>query len=866
MLDNKMVKLYLKKGIVNRMTATDETYLWREKIEEKLKRDQDLLTFVSDSLKRSDQLTKGMVSILSSLEGRLEHLENSVIPMHDSTQNLLQLKGTTQKTLFYLDEAISHYQAVRDTDKVIIQRPTGRLSDYLACVHRLKKAEQYFQQEDPDGPELNMLRGRLESAKSQLESEFQVLLGRYSKPVQTVRILDVLDKKSLNGSAGGVEEVQLIPQTRLQDIISISTWLIGEYAALTAKRRVSASKFKTRSLERNPSHHSLGKLEPSSFFTNKSYCSKLKTQSLGRKPSIENKPSMDSLGKLKANSLFTKMIGLKSFGNFKRQSLDRKPSLDKNPSLDSLGKLESSSSFTKVSTTKPCSRLNIPDIRQPSLEFIPFLPRDSTSHTFPSCKPKPPASTSYILPYFRPKPSSAFDLKAHYAMVRSNLLDCSMKGLKDHKSRNLLCPVLQSRRLDSAVKKNKNRKKILHLQSGRDSILHIEIETYMACITAFLSLAKSEYTMVSKVFPLNCSNTFETLIQVALNQLIQNGENIVSSVRRACSRHDYTALVAMLPVLGRLLEEDKEFNTLLKCTTSGTLAKFSKLVTSMKTLAARALADFSAHVKSNPDRESMSKDGTVHEFNSNTILFLQQLLSFADAVRSILYPHDVDSDTVTMEVSSSVQVDVQHDTDADESEEQPSDSQESKGNDNQRALSPYVCKVLEHLQYNLQSKAKVYEDHALGAIFLLNNYNYILKSMKKSSLFEVVKTSGRDPEVEYGELIEQQKQVYQHSWLKVTECLTEKNLPTFKPGDKLKEKDCQVIKDKFKSFNEGLEELCKAQKAWAIPDREQRQAICQAQREMVSKAYTAFLLRGVLAYHRAYYWRLLLNSESTPIP
>eukprot|EP00063_Salmo_salar_P075161 XP_014049996.1 PREDICTED: exocyst complex component 7-like isoform X3 [Salmo salar] len=300
----------------------------------------------------------------------------------------------------------------------------------------------------------------------------------------------------------------------------------------------------------------------------------------------------------------------------------------------------------------------------------------------------------------------------------------------------------------------------------------------MACVTAFLSLAKSEYTMVSKVFPLNCSNTFETLIQVALNQLIQNGENIVSSVRRACSRHDYTALVAMLPVLGRLLEEDKEFNTLLKCTTSSTLAKLSKLITSMKTLAVRALKDFSAQVKSNPDRESMSKDGTVHEFNSNTILFLQQLLSFADAVRSILYPHDVDSDTVTMEVSRSVQVDIQHDT----------------------------GEVLEHLQYNLQSKAKVYEDHALGAIFLLNNYNYILKSMK--------------------------------IWLKVTECLTEKNLPTFKPGDKLKEKDCQVIKDKFKTNT-----TIKAQKAWAIPDREQRQSICQAQREMVSKAYTAFLLR-----------------------
>ncbi|XP_038844603.1 exocyst complex component 7-like [Salvelinus namaycush] len=152
--------------------------------------------------------------------------------MHESTQNLLQLKGTMQKTLFYLDDAICHYQAVRDTDKIIIQGPTGRLSDYLACVHRLKKAEEYFQQEDPDGPELNMLRGRLESAKSQLESQFQVLLGRYSKPVQTVKILDVLAKKYLNGSAGGVEEVQLIPQTRLQDIISISTWLIGKVVVL----------------------------------------------------------------------------------------------------------------------------------------------------------------------------------------------------------------------------------------------------------------------------------------------------------------------------------------------------------------------------------------------------------------------------------------------------------------------------------------------------------------------------------------------------------------------------------------------------------------------------------------------------------
>lgn len=45
-----------------------------------------------------------------------------------------------------------------------------------------------------------------------------------------------------------------------------------------------------------------------------------------------------------------------------------------------------------------------------------------------------------------------------------------------------------------------------------------------------------------------------------------------------------------------------------------------------------------------------------------------------------------------------------------------------------------VClgKVLGNLQLNLLSKSKVYEDSALSAIFLHNNYNYILKSLEKS--------------------------------------------------------------------------------------------------------------------------------------
>lgn len=46
-------------------------------------------------------------------------------------------------------------------------------------------------------------------------------------------------------------------------------------------------------------------------------------------------------------------------------------------------------------------------------------------------------------------------------------------------------------------------------------------------------------------------------------------------------------------------------------------------------------------------------------------------------------------------------------------------------------LPPRAGKVLGNLQLNLLSKSKVYEDPALSAIFLHNNYNYILKALEK---------------------------------------------------------------------------------------------------------------------------------------
>ncbi|KAM8837989.1 exocyst complex component 7 isoform 8-T8 [Spinachia spinachia] len=644
------------------MIPTEDASARKREIEEKLKQEQETLSFIRENLEKSDQQTKGMVSILSSFESRLMHLENSIIPVHKQTENLQRLQENVDKTLSCMDHVISYYHVAKDTDRIIREGPTGRLDEYLACIAKIQKAVEYFQDNNPDSPELNTVKARFEKGKELLEAEFRSLLTRYSKPVPPVLILDAI---SVDEELEVQEEVVLehLPEAVLQDVICIAGWLV-EY---------------------------------------------------GRNQDFMNV----------------------------------------------------------------------------------------------------------------------------YFQIRSNQLDRSIKGLKDHFRKNsassgvLYSPAVQTKRKDTPTKKAPKR-------PGKDDVLDVEIDSYIHSISAFVKLAQSEYALLAEIIPEHHQKkTFDSLIQEALDNLMLEGDNIVSAARRAIMRHDYSAVLTIFPILRHLKMNKAEFDSTLQGTAASTKNKLPTLITSMETIGAKALEEFADSIKNDPDKEyNMPKDGTVHELTSNAILFLQQLLDFHETAGAML---------ASQETSSS--------------------ASSYTSEFNKRLLSTYICKVLGNLQLNLLSKSKVYEDSALSAIFLHNNYNYILKSLEKSELIQLVTVTQKRAENSYRELIEQQIQIYQHSWVKVTEHLTNRNMPVFQPGTKvrsssrggglmirtsnnqslsvlqLKDKERQVIKDRFKGFNEGLEELCKIQKGWAIPDKEQRDFIRQAQRRVVSEAYRAFLHR-----------------------
>nr|XP_057924561.1 exocyst complex component 7 isoform X7 [Doryrhamphus excisus] len=664
------------------MIPTEDASSRKREIEDKLKQEQETLSFIRENLEKSDQLTNGMVSILSSFESRLMQLENSIIPVHKQTENLQRLQENVDKTLSCMDHVISYYHVAKDTDRIIREGPTGRLDEYLACIAKIQRAVEYFQDNNPDSPELNTVKARFEKGKELLEAEFRSLLTRYSKPVPPILILDAI---SVDEELEVQEDVVLehLPEAVLQDIICIAGWLV-EY---------------------------------------------------GR-----NQDFMTVYFQIRSSQLDRSIKGLKE--HFRKNS---------------------ASSGVLYSPAVQAKRKDTPTKKVP----------------------KRPGTIR-----------KAQNLLKQY----------SQHGLDGKKGGCNLTPL-----------------------EGKDDVLDIEIDSYIHCISAFIKLAQSEYALLTEVIPEHHQKkTFDSLIQEALDNLMLEGDNIVSAARRAIMRHDYSAVLTIFPILRHLKMNKSDFDATLQGTAASTKNKLPTLITSMETIGAKALEEFADSIKNDPDKEyNMPKDGTVHELTSNAILFLQQLLDFHETAGAML-ASQVLGDTYNIPLDP---------------RESSSSASSYTSEFNKRLLSTYICKVLGNLQLNLLSKSKVYEDSALSAIFLHNNYNYILKSLEKSELIQLVTVTQKRAESSYRELIEQQIQMYQRSWLKVTEHLADRNMPVFQPGAKLRDKERQVIKDKFKGFNDGLEELCKIQKGWAIPDKEQRDFIRQAQRRVVSDAYRSFLHR-----------------------
>lgn len=180
-------------------------------------------------------------------------------------------------------------------------------------------------------------------------------------------------------------------------------------------------------------------------------------------------------------------------------------------------------------------------------------------------------------------------------------------------------------------------------------------------------------------------------------------------------------------------------------------------------LCIKGMEDFVEHVKSDQDK-FVPKDGTVHQLTSNVsnactplalvilicfffqaLIFLEQLMEVKDCLSLIL------SDGMSENAPGVV----------------PKYFGKTLLFASNLSVTKYCisARVLSALGLNLSNKAEFYStmttsDAALKAIFLLNNYNHIYKTLQKTGVMKVVCEQNREVEGYYQDQIKQYKNQY----------------------------------------------------------------------------------------------------------
>ncbi|XP_070580282.1 exocyst complex component 7-like isoform X2 [Ptychodera flava] len=448
----------------------------------------------------------------------------------------------------------------------------------------------------------------------------------------------------------------------------------------------------------------------------------------------------------------------------------------------------------------------------------------------------------------------SLDFMNVYHQIRSNVLLRSLEGLKDHLHKKSsgstgapYSPAPGSGKLKLGVKDTPKRTALKRAQFQKktgtlqkldagyrrpspmtpdtkyEEVIEVEYDAFITCVSALLKLMQSEAQLMTGIIPdQHQRKIFDVLIQPGFDSVIQDGEGIVQSVKKSIMKHDYTAVLPLLPILKHLQSIKPEFDDTLQATAPKTRGKLPQLCTSMEIVGAKGLEEFFEIIKSDPDKQSnMPKDGTVHELTSNAIIFLENLLEYVETAGAMLA-----SGMGGTKESAKV-------------------TNEAK----RKRVSIYNAKVLGALGLNLNQKTKIYADQSLGAIFLLNNFHYILKSLQRSGMIKLIEQANPSVGQHYEEVILEQKKNYSKSWSRVLTHILEVQKPTsaqrastpdIGSHAKLKDKDRQNIKDKFKGFNTEFEEIYKIQKAYAIPDSELRLSLIKDNREFVLPIYKVF--------------------------
>lgn len=382
----------------------------------------------------------------------------------------------------------------------------------------------------------------------------------------------------------------------------------------------------------------------------------------------------------------------------------------------------------------------------------------------------------------------------------------------------------------------------------------MELEKYLVLLLGLQKLLVTERQILNEIIPSSRQNeVFSKVGTASIDMVVKDAEAITTRVMKSISKREWSAALGVFSAMKHvnLLQPDIEkiCNQEQKNQLSGVMNRFHQT-------GAKALEQFIDSIKNEGNNSlsqplsstSFPKDATIHQLTSDTIWFIEHLYPYYDIIGPIL-----NNDTIYTQPLHQIM-----------NFKSFNDDQK-----NRALVGIYFRKVLTELNFTIITKAdQIYSHEATRQLFKLNNIYYILKSLQRNNLLDVVKFTEVDCEKRYLKMIDDLKKAYQATWQKMLSNITPIEDCPRPINGRLKDKDRATVKEKFASFNKDFEESCKHQRPVSVPDVLLREGLKRDNAETVLPHYDAFfrLYADVeFAKNREKYVRYLPNQLSSDL-
>lgn len=341
-----------------------------------------------------------------------------------------------------------------------------------------------------------------------------------------------------------------------------------------------------------------------------------------------------------------------------------------------------------------------------------------------------------------------------------------------------------------------------------EDIQEIETDSFVKQASVCLRLLYSENKLMQLIVPANYhKQVFSGTVHMPMNDIEAAFNKFHSFASRCTESSRHHLIIDVFPIAHYLKKEAGSYREILREADDHNKEKIPHLLGRLHETGKNVLEEFINYVKTGghqKDTANMPKDGTVHELTSNTMMFVQHLAGNADVAGDML---------------SSVKFGK---PDADPKLE----------------LAKYLSNILAALKLNLENKSRNYSNDSLKAIFLVNNYTFMITALKRENQLSLIRKATATIDSLYDGFVMSEKNSYMQPWEKLAVSVASHQEFVVQPAAKLKDKEKQYVKDKFKMFNDGFEKLVADQQMWAIPSTEIKAEVREAIRALLLQPFS----------------------------